>query len=414
MRIGYFCLIGITCFVASVFTQEEDQVKALLRHVSESEILYFQKFVEGNNRFGFDLYRYSRQQPGSVFLSTYSIAAGLGMVEIGAKGKTEQQFQQVFRYSPALLLFVGDLNRSLEGSHSNRGTEVLIPNALWLDKSISILPSYKQTMLRNFRANVEFIDFVKNMNQSVQTINQWTLRQSKGKINQIISSQDITSDMRMVLTTAAYLKGEWVFPFDQKLTKRLPFQVSKQRALTTDMMQNTAQYLLAVGESENVIVVPLKEEEETQIAMVIVLPQQGIDLSELEKKFNWENWLQWKSQLKSRLVTLTLPQFRIERRLDLEIHLKMIGLSSAFGPEADFSGISNQKELYLNQCFHKASINVHEKGINANEFGMVKMGSNTLNGRETPYEFVADHPFLFMIWDKKTDLILFMGRLSTP
>lgn len=412
MLIKFLCYILFACLIATKLTGEEDRLKTPLSTLNESEVIYFQKFVEGNNRFGFDLYRQSRQQPGSFYMSSYSIAVGLGMVEIGAREKTEQEFQKVFRYSPPLLLFAGDLNASLEKSNSNNGTQVLIPNALWLDKSISILPSFKQTLLRNFRFNLESVDFVQSITQSVQKINQWTFKQTKGKINHIISPQDLSVDMRMVLTTGAYLKGEWALPFDQKQTKRLSFQISKQRPILTEMMQNTAQYFLAKGAQEDVLVIPLRENEEAQIAMVVFLPQTGTALSELEKKFTWENWLQWKSQLKKQWVALTLPSFRIDRRIDLEIILKAMGLHSIFSTESDFSGISSQKKLFLNQFFHKASISLNEKGINSGEsFGM-KIENPPLTTNETPYPFNADHPFIFMIWDQKTDSILFIGRLS--
>src|SRR5262249_33047994 len=131
-----------------------------LSTLSESEIAYFKTLVEGNNRFAFDLYHRLKSDPGNIYFSSYSIISGLAMPAIGAKGETAHQFQRTFRYSPALLLLIGDLNQSLEkSSESKSQTQVLLANALWLDKSLSILPSFKQTFLRDFRENFQVVDF---------------------------------------------------------------------------------------------------------------------------------------------------------------------------------------------------------------------------------------------------------------
>src|SRR5262249_51844740 len=143
-------------------------------------------------------------------------------------------------------------------------------NALWIDKSVPILPSFKQTLMRDFRTTLQPVDFAQNLSQSVQKINQWISQQTQGKISNMVLMQDINANVRMILTTAASLKGEWASPFDQKLTKRFPFHISAQRTFLVDMMQNTAQYLLAKGEQEDILVVPFAQESDSQIAMAIL------------------------------------------------------------------------------------------------------------------------------------------------
>jgi serine protease inhibitor len=402
--------IGLICF-GFLFPSLKAQEKPL-PNLNESEISYFKTFVEGNNRFAFDLYQHLRGHSGNLYFSPYSIITGLGMAAIGVKGEAARQIQQTIRYSPALLLFVGDLNESLQRTSTSQA-QVLLANALWLDKSISVLPSFKQTLMRDFRTTLQPVDFAHDPSQSVQKINQWVLQQTRGLANNMVQSQDLTVETRMVLTTAAELKGQWTYPFDHNLTKQRPFQIAAQRAFQTDMMYNTSRDLLWKGKKWDILVVPyLREEQGAQIAMVIFLPKVEVSLAELEKNLTWENWQQWKEQFQSQEVNLTLPRFRIDQRLNLETALKALNLRLIFSPEVDFSEMTNQKGIYLNQFLHRTSIRLDERGASMSGEKVKPVAPS--NGKEVANEFMVDRPFVFMIWDQKTDTILFMGRLALP
>jgi serine protease inhibitor len=390
---------------------QEENTKPPLSTLSEAEVVHFEMLVQGNNRFAFDLYQHLRNQPGNLYFSPYSIVTGLGMVSLGARGETANQFQRAFRYSTPLLLFIGDLDASLKG---DKAGQVLLANGLWIDQSVKIFPSFTVTLKRNFRFELQPVDFASNLNPSIQKINQWTSKQTAGKIGSEVAPQDVTVNSRMILTTAAYIKGQWAYPFNREQSKRLPFQISARRTFLADMMQHTAQYMLLKGEKWDILVIPFEHKGEgAQLMMVILLPKKDVPIADLEKEFTWENWRQWEKQLSSQLVTLTLPSFRIDKRLDLNTTLKALGFSKLFNSEANFSAMTEEKGIFLNTAIHKTSIRVDEKGTDANAVVSAKPATLAAEGT-APYEFTADHPFIFMIWDQKTDSILFMGRLALP
>ncbi len=409
------CLCCLSCLLWSGVGAQEENTKAPLSTLSESEVQHFQLLVQGNNRFAFDLYQHLRTQPGNLYFSSYSIVTGLGLAAVGAKGETAHQFQHAFRYSPSLLLFIGDLNESLQKSSTSKSAnQVFLANALWIDQSLLILPSFKQTLLRNFRTAVQLLDFQHDLSRSIQKMNQWVLQQTNEKINNMVSTQDATMNTRMMLTTAAWMKEQWASPFDPSLTKRQSFYLTAQRTFLVDMMQNTADYLLWKGEQWDMLVLPFeKADQGAQLAMAIFLPQKNVPLIELEKNLTWENWRQWQSQLQSQKVTLVLPRFRIEKRLNLEPVLKSMGFHSVFSSAADFSAITEEKGVYLNQAIHKAGIRLEEKGVDITASRGRSKSVKTVK-TESAYEFIADRPFTFIIWDQKTDSIVFMGRLSLP
>lgn len=414
MHIIILCLSCLSCFLWTGLRAQEGSANVPLPTLSESELQYFQLLVQGNNRFAFDLYQRVKNQSGNLCFSSYSIVTGLGLVAVGAKGETAYQFQHAFRYSLSLLLFIGDLNESLQKpSASKSGNHVLLANALWVDQSLPILPSFKQTLLRNFKTAVQPLDFKHDVGISIQKINQWVLHNTNGKINNILSTQDATMNTHMILTTAACMKAQWANPFDSFLTTRKSFYLTAQRTFLADMMQNTADYLLWKGEQWEMLVLPFeKGEQGAQLAMAILLPKKNVSLAELEKNLTWENWQQWKSQLQNQRVALTLPRFHIEKRLELEPILTAMGFTLALSPKADFSEMTGQKGVYLNRAIHKTSIRLEEEGTEIMTAGRAKLAATQKNG--SPYEFIADRPFAFIIWDQKTDSIVFMGRLSLP
>lgn len=409
MRGRLYFIALLSCF--SLFCHGENEpAPPSLATLTPSEERFFQMVVDGNNRFGFDFYQTIKNQPGNICFSPYSIASGLAMAASGAKGETAQELQRVLRYSLSLLPLIGDLNAQFSNA-SKTGSQVLLANALWLQKELPLLSSFKLTIQHGFRSTLQFVDFAKEGARSAQTINQWVSQQTERKINNLVNPQDVTAQTRLLLTTALYSRGAWSHPFDTKQTKRMPFQITPQRSLMANMMHATTLYALWKGEKWDLLEIPYQQGEEGgQLALAIFLPKSA-PIGELEANFTWENWKQWLSQQQMQSVALSIPVFRIEQRLDLSNGLKALGLSLPFIPQADFSGMTGKKDLFLNKALHKTMIKVDERG---SEGGALPFHQKSVETAEASYEFKVDHPFLFLIWDRKTNSILLMGRLAIP
>jgi len=113
-------------------------------------------------------------------------------------------------------------------------------------------------------------------------------------------------------------------------------------------------------------------------------------------------------------VLVTLPKFRIEGEFSLAGPLAAMGMGDAFTEKADFSGIARERPLFISEVYHKAFVTVDEQGTEAAAAtgGAVTLGNVPLS--ELPVMFTADHPFLFLIRDRPSGAILFMGRLADP
>lgn len=405
----FFCLFHLN-------GKEENLNAPPLSTLSDGEVSHFQMLVEGNNRFGFDLYQHLKNQSGNLYFSPYSIVTGLGMAAIGARGDTQLEFQHAFRYVIPLLLFIGDLNQELQKGDSKNMTaaRLSIANELWIDKKIKVLPSFIQVLMKDFRSPLQQVDFHVELTQSIQKINQWVLQRTSGKIQNILSSQDVTANTMMALTTAAQIKGSWASPFDRKETKQVSFYSTPQRALHAEMMQNTGQYSVWRGEKWDILALPYEQGKEgAQLMMAILLPKKDVSLKELEAQLTLDHWKNWKGLLKNDWVTVTLPIFRITHRLDLKNVLKALGFVTTFNEAANFGALTEEKGVFIDTAIHKASIKIDENGSDVSTIGKRVISLAKKEEKEASV-FNVDHPFVFIIWDQRTDSILFMGRVNTP
>lgn len=112
-----------------------------------------------------------------------------------------------------------------------------------------------------------------------------------------------------------------------------------------------------------------------------------------------------------KLDEICLPKFEIETKYFMRETLSSLGMPTVFTGEADFLGMTGGRDLFISQVIHQAYVKVGEKGTEAAAATAVVMKLTAIPETKV---FRADHPFIFMIQEKETGAILFMGRISNP
>lgn len=399
-------------------------VEQVLKSIEDKPGASYQSDVElivgGNNQFAFDLYRQFLNRRENVVFSPYSISAALAMTLVGAKGETAQEIQKVLHYPHGLYPIIGSLNQKLitnSGPSEKFPTQLLLANACWVQQDFPLLPAFKNILQTTFNTSAYVVDFNRDPRQATKKINDWVTEQTQGKINKLMMSSDVSSQTRLVLTSAIYMKGKWEHLFDSKNTKKEPFYIAgKKHFIQSSMMHTSAFYPLLVEKDFAMIEIPyvISSNEGPQLAMLIMLPQEELELNRLEKELTWDRWKNSLSQLKSQKVNLVMPKFKLEDRLELNSLLKELGLVNPFTPKADFSGMTGQKDLYISKAVHKTFIQVDEQGTEAAAATGISMNLTAIRETEKPYDFIVNRPFVFCIIDKTTQSILFLGRIIQP
>lgn len=395
-------------------TDVQTKIDALITTVHSEELEHFHHLIEGNNRFAFDFYQKIKHKGGNFCFSPLGIISGLSLAASGAKGETANQFFQLFHYSLNILPLLRNLKDLIEtpSQHMGNQAQVYMPNAIWLGKDLTVSNSFKIGLQRHYDFNLQTVDFKNDSSSSIRSINQWFSEQTEGKINNLVTGSGITQKTQFLITSAFAMKGAWEHPFNTRMTKRQSFQLEGKRTASVEMMHTSMETLFLESEKCDLAALPYQNEEGGgQLLLVILIPKK-ITLTEFEKELTWDSWQQWISQLQARRIEISLPRFRIEKDWDITSSLQAMGLRLPFTPQADFSVISNDKNLFVNQAIHKSALKVAEMGSDLAAFPFPPVIKE--NSALQPASFIADHPFLFILLEKRSGSLLLMGRINLP
>lgn len=376
-------------------------------------------FIKTINSFTFEFLQQMNQDPqkeSNLFISPYSIFTALAMTYEGAKGNTAVEMADVLKIpqdNDSFHNYVDDLYTNL---NKNDTYTISTANALWIKDNYPILDSYLSTVESYYHATSQSVDF-SNPVEASEIINQWVENHTNGLIKDLVPPEAIDPTLcRLILTNAIYFKGTWKIEFDEANTTKRDFEIKPGDAKeTSTMMLLGTEDTFNYTETETVQVLELPYDGD-EISMIIALPKDDSDLSTVISSLDETIYDSWIDNLEQREVDIYLPKFKIETPvLNLNDYLQTLGLKDAFGNDADFSGITGNKDLLISDVLHKAYIDVNEEGTEAAAATAVIMELKSINGGgSSRVVFDCDHPFLFMLQHKETGTILFMGTLENP
>jgi serpin B len=375
------------------------------------------ELVGGNSVFAFDLYQVLKKGNDNLFYSPYSISLALAMTYTGARGETEQQMAETLRFLlaqerlhptfNALDLVLASRGEGAEGK-DGEGFRLNIVNAIWGQEDYTFLSEFLDALAGNYGAGLRLLDFVNAPEEARVTINDWVSEQTEGRIEDLIPPGIINALTRLVLTNAIYFNAAWSQPFEPRLTEDGTFYLLNGGEVVVPMMVQTESFPYAEGEGYQAVELLYDGEE---MSMVILLPEAG-GFEAFEGSLDAERVEAILKGLAHGRVALTMPRFEFESGFSLKETLSALGMPIAFSGEADFSGMTGGRDLFISEVIHKAFVSVDEAGTEAAAATAVVM--ELLAMPEEPVEFTMDRPFIFMIRDIETGAILFVGRVVDP
>jgi len=374
-------------------------------------VLVTQNPSDANNIFALEfLSKILGQDNGNVFFSPYSITDAFSMIYEGARGTTSDEMESVFHFiqdDASRKNYVSEINS--EFNNPSQQYKLDVANALWIQNDYPVLPIYTHTIQQYYSANVTSLDLKGDSENSRKTINTWVENKTNLKIVDLLPQGSINENSRVVLTNAIYFKGNWTNQFDAQDTSNQNFTTPGNNIVKTPMMTTTTSFPYFEDSSIQALKMPYQG---GHLSMVILLPKNN-DLRSLESSLSVEKLKQWTGNMTTEPVTVYMPKFTLDTKYILNDYLPSMGIPSAFSPnDADFTGISEIKPFSISTAVHQAFVKVDEKGTEA----AAATGAvfQTTSMPLSKYIFKADHPFVFMIYDDQTGLILFMGQVLNP
>ena len=402
--------------------------------------------ANANTNFGNALFKILAKPKENLIMSSFSVSMVLNMLLNGAKGKTASQLKKGLTLKRERKRWVGRKGNShvvknefkdlvkngfkdaLTLLKANESFTLNAANRIYYSGGLD--KSYLQSTQDYFLAKPIGMNFGE-AEKSRTAINQWVEEQTNEKIQELIAKGDIDGNTKLVLVNAIYFKGDWQFKFDKSKTRKGDFYVSPTQTVQTDMMISSGTYGV-LREIKNLkgadaLDMPYKGKRLSMILLLPAkqgptcrarhcLPNQGKrDLEDLEKAMSKVTDLN--SILKfeqESAVEVTLPSFKLESELDLVEPLKQLGMTDMFDARADFSGMTGGTNgLYVGVVKQKAFIEVNEEGAEAAAATFATVLTRSASSWERP-TFTCDRPFMFLIRDNLTGMILFSGHVTDP
>jgi serpin B len=376
------------------------------------------RLVNGNSIFAFNLYQKLKDTEMNLFYSPYSLSEILSMTYGGARGDTEKQMAETLQFSLSqdqLHKTFNNLDLQLvsRGQNANtqteRGLSLHIADAIWAQENTSFLSSFIDLLALNYGAGLGILDFMNAPETSRNAINGWVSEQTNNKIIDLIPPGAISESTRLVIANAIYFDANWAFPFKKELSHNDGFHLLNGNSVVVPMMQQIQEFRYYEEDAYKAIELPYNG---NHLSMLVILPK--VDhFKTFEMTLTSQQVIGVYQRMVSKRISLTMPKFEFYSSFNLGEVLSSLGMPLAFSEKADFSGMDSKNDLMIGDVVHKAFVSVDETGTEAAAASGVVM-PGALSNESQPIIFEVDHPFIFLIQDKDTGTILFIGKVLNP
>ena len=359
----------------------------------------------GVNQFAYQLYGHL-EGGENVFFSPYSLCSALSLLNLGAGSETKEELETMLGISDADV-WSRAMQKYLSTNWSDE-TFLLTGNSVWLQQGRDWAENMESDFLKPakefFISELYEADFLGNPQDAVARINGWADENTNGMIPQVIS--ELPPETIMILMNVVYFEGKWEIPFEEESTHEETFH-GNSGDKRVDMMHQYGEYYAYV-ETDGMkgIAIPYKD---SPLVMKIFIPDTSVnpDGGDIEALFAALD-----DADKKEIDRLVIPKFTMEREIEgLTEILRAMGMKEAFEETADFDKIA--ADLYVTQVLHKAKIEVDEQGTKAAAVTVIEAAGCAMVEEKIPVIFEADRPFVYVIQDTRTGMILFMGRVSS-
>ncbi|MDR0232375.1 MAG: serpin family protein [Dysgonamonadaceae bacterium] len=365
--------------------------------------------IEQDNAFAFDLFKqvYQTEKTSNVFISPLSVSMALSMTLNGAKEQTFEEMKNALRISGFSMDEINEYCQTLKNAllKVDTSTEFSIANSIWYKQGFSVENNFLNVNKKYFGAEVTEADF--SNPATLKRINQWCSDNTKGKIPTILD--EIPADALMYLINAIYFKGIWKYQFDKKQTFDGTFYNESGVKHLIKMMNQIGNFEYFTDENARYLTLPYGN---GAFSMRLLLPNENKTVEDVINHINpqsWQNISDYSAVIK---VRLQLPRFKAECKYLLnEEALPKMGMVIPFSDNADFTGISKEGGIKISRVIHKTYVSVDEEGTEAAAVTAVEIVEMAMPP-QTTINYIVDKPFVFVIQENSTGIILFAGVIK--
>lgn len=360
--------------------------------------------ASSNNDFAFRLFKSANNvlaDAKTLTLSPLSASLALSMVANGADGNTRAELLQALGMEGGDIAVMNAYNQKLVNGLAtlDKTSTVKIANSLWLNKGFPVLESFKDDVTDSYDAKVKVVD----MASALPAIKKWCSNKTNGLIKDFPS--EIAEGTEVALLNALYFKGSWKKPFDKEWTKSDIFTNADGTTTETSFLCDERKIVYGKKDGFSWVELPYGNEA---FSLRIVLPDEGVSIEQCIDSLCGYSW----NGGGHRDVDLKLPKFSLKENCSLVDVLRSMGVNDAFTGNADFSNLSSNG-MKISEVKQATAFAIDETGVEAAAATYVGIMTSSLSVDAEPViEFHVQRPFFFLLSEKSTGCVLFIGKIE--
>ena len=405
MKKTFVILLSLAAACGESGTEPEDP--EIVRETPRGFTVQEGRLAQASVGFGLKLYQEiaGAENKTNLLVSPLSVSMALGMTMNGAEAATYDAMRSSLGFGT---LTESEINEAYKGLIAqllarDKKVEFNLANSVWYANGFQVKQPFLDAAKSYFDAEVRGLNF--SDPASPRTISSWAENETGGRIKDLIKSID--PNEIMFLVNAVYFKAPWTTPFDVNATRSGTFTRENGSTVQTPLMTRDGQFRFY--QNTEVMAAELLYGD-TAFSMVLLAPATGRSLTPLVNKLTTSWWYSTMDSLRAGRLMLTIPKFKFEYEKRLNDALTGTGMGVIFDwQRADFDRIGDRDDIYITRVEHKTFIDVHELGTEAAAATAVGVGVVSM-----PPTMVFDRPFLFVIRERSSGTILFIGKIGDP
>ncbi len=364
-------------------------------------------FADQTTQFAFDVTKRVSTEKGqnkNLFISPLSLHMLLGMVLNGANGQTAQEIQKTLKLNAQTLTEVNQTYQNLLANLPGVDPQVTLnlANSVWYRSTFTVETAFQNLLKDFFKVEMSAQNF--DDQATVGNINRWASDKTNGKIPKVIDQ--IQSNSVMFLLNALYFKGDWKTQFDPTKTVDAPFKLASGGTTNVRMMRLNTNLKRGFRPTYTAFELPYGSDK---FAMTVLLPAESTTADALINAFDSSEWTQLQKDMVLGNIDIGLPKFTLNDDLSLNSALGALGMPTAFTDRADFTKINAKGGVLLSSVKQNTFVAVDERGTEA-----AAVTTGEMQVTAMPVATLCDRPFVFVIHEKTTGTILFIGKIANP
>lgn len=337
-------------------------------------------------------------------ISPLSLSEMLAMASNGANGETRKQINSIIGANDNISK--ESLNEAFNGLNEylarvDSKTTFTTANSVWIDEGFKVKSEFlsdKKLIGETFNQKLSTI-------KTMDDINKWCDVKTHSCIKKILS-EPLPETCRMLLANALYFKGMWKNKFDKADTKEKEFTNSDGSKSKVQMMSQVSEFLAYEGIDMDFAEFPYGNDN---YCMDVFLPHEDKKLDKCMKNFDQKTFEEYLNKAGKGEVLVEIPRMKLEYMNSLVKPLKAMGMTDAFSEKADFSGLSDEK-VSISDVIQATFVNVDEEGTEAAAVTVATLDNCVVMPMRTS-SFIMNRPFVYIIREKTSGTILFIGKV---